>query len=123
MVVPTRRRRLKSVRVGRAARNVYALQGQSFDAHPVEMTFVTSVTRASCLMWAEGEVEYEGDRAHPVETYHGHASGAPTGAMGNLLGSPAVNAARLPPRACTELARYRAAVGWSPSSPSRPRGA
>ena len=42
---------LKSVRVGRAARNVYALQGQSFDAHPVEMT-LRLPGRAPCLMRA-----------------------------------------------------------------------
>ena len=40
----------------------------------------------------EGEVEYEGDRAHPVETYHGHVWRA-YDMMGNLLGSFTVNAA------------------------------
>jgi len=83
---------LKSVRVGRAARNVYALQGQSFDAHPVEMTFVTPSDARVVFDAGEGEVEYEGDRAHPVETYHGHVWRA-YDMMGNLLGSFTVNAA------------------------------
>mmetsp|Transcript_2946 Transcript_2946/g.7106 ORF Transcript_2946/g.7106 Transcript_2946/m.7106 type:complete len:590 (+) Transcript_2946:155-1924(+) len=83
---------LKSVRVGRAARNVYALQGQSLDAHPVEMTFVTPSDARVVFDVGEGEVEYEGDRAHPVETYHGHVWRA-YDMMGNLLGSFTVNAA------------------------------
>jgi len=83
---------LKSVRVGRAARNVYALQGQSFDAHPVEMTFVTPSDARVVFDVGEGEVEYEGDRAHPVETYHGHVWRS-YDMMGNLLGSLTVNAA------------------------------
>ncbi len=83
---------LKSVRVGRAARNVYALHGQSFDAHPVEMTFVTPSDARVVFDAGEGEVEYEGDRAHPVETYHGHVWRA-YDALGNLLGSFTVNAA------------------------------
>ena len=83
---------LKSVRVGRAARNVYALQGQSFDAHPVEMTFVTPSDARVVFDVGEGEVEYEGDREHPVETYHGHVWRA-YDMMGNLLGSFTVNAA------------------------------
>ena len=69
---------LKSVRVGQAARNVYRrCKSQSFDAHPVEMTFVTPSAARVVFDVGEGEVEYEGDRAHPVETYHG-PSGAPT---------------------------------------------
>jgi hypothetical protein len=83
---------LKSVRVGRAARNVYALQGQSFDAHPVEMTFVTPSDARVVFDVGEGEVEYEGDRAHPVETYHGHVWRA-YDVLGNLIGSRTVDAA------------------------------
>jgi len=83
---------LKSVRVGRAARNVYALRGESLEAHPVEMAFVTPSDARVVFDVGEGEVEYEGDRAHPVETYHGHVWRA-YDMMGNLLGSFTVNAA------------------------------
>ena len=69
---------LKSVRVGRAARNVYALPGQSFDAHPVEMTFVTPSDARVVFDAGEGEVEYEGDRARPGRDVPRRTSGAPT---------------------------------------------
>ena len=69
-----------------------ALQGESLEAHPVEMTFVTPSDARVVFDVGEGEVEYEGDRAHPVETYHGHVWRA-YDMMGNLLGSFTVNAA------------------------------
>ena len=82
---------LKDVRVGRAPHNSYALHGFDHDDAPVVMSFVTPADAKVVFDTGEGEVEYKGDRAHPVETYHGHIWRA-YDLLGNLLGTFAVDA-------------------------------
>jgi len=83
---------LKTVHVGRSARNVYPLHGASFVSRPVEMLFFTPSYARIVFDAGDGEVEYEGDLTQPVETYHGHIWRA-YDALGNLLGSRTVDAA------------------------------
>ena len=83
---------LKTVRVGRSALNVYTLNGVSLVSRPVEMIFFTPSYARIVFDAGEGEVEYEGDFAQPVETYHGHVWRA-YDEQGNLLGSRTVDAA------------------------------
>ena len=83
---------LKTVRVGRSARNVYTLHGVSFASRPVEMMFFTPSYARIVFDAGDGEVEYDGDLVQPVETYHGHIWRA-YDARGNLLGSRTVDAA------------------------------
>lgn len=83
---------LKDVRVGQRPRNSYALHGSIVDVDaPVEMSFAMPADAKVVFDTGEGEVEYEGDRAHPVETYHGHIWRA-YDALGTLLGTFTVDA-------------------------------